>query len=365
MSPRCAVPLPGIVVSNMSTSAQKICPYCGSPEQAGSVCGSCGGLLDHASRAATAQDIGPWFVRNADRPFFPGCTDARLRRMIRDGQLRRDSIVRGPTTGGFWLPADRVPGLAQMLGFCHACEGMVGSDDPTCPRCGVPLGLEHQLPVGGARVESSSMDAAVELIKHAQYKKISRLQSQVRFQAIALAVCIGVVFVGMVVYLTGLLEQESLAPVAIEAVSPSVETAPSFGDQVEMSGAPEDAPATSDEFETPDAPVAPAPVEEVVVIEDPPMDPVDATKQQLLEQLHAVTPEQAALIGRLGALMEVSKVPSGPVAERLQATEEAFRLIDEALVDEQDGFMRLRLQALREVFEKDRRRIELEATMGE
>ena len=41
------------------------------------------------------------------------------------------------------------------------------------------------------------------------------------------------------------------------------------------------------------------------------------------------------------------------------------RVIDEALVDEQDGFMRLRLQALREVFEKDRRRIELEATMGE
>ncbi|MCH2145683.1 MAG: hypothetical protein MK082_11155 [Phycisphaerales bacterium] len=349
----------------MTAQANMICPYCGSNEHSGNVCTACGGLLDPASRAATSQDIGPWFVRSVDRPFFPGCTHERLRRMIRDGHVTRETIIRGPTTGGFWLLAGQVPGIARLLGFCHGCSGMVGQDDMACPRCGVPLGLEHQLPGGMRSVETSPADSAVELIKHAQYKQIGRLQSYVRMQAIGLAVCFGIIIVGLMLYATGLLDAPATAPVAAEeassATAPAVPTEPAVSTLAdEVDGGEPDPPV---EPIAPAGPSDPVPVPRgEVVTTAPPLDPVEAAQQKLMEQLHSVTPDQAALINRLGELMEVSAISDAPRTERIEAIDEACDLIDQALPQEEEGsFMRLRLEALRAIFEKDRRRIELES----
>ena len=329
---------------SMTTSTRIICPYCGSNERLQRVCASCGGLLDLASRAATAKDIGPWFLRDPDRPFFPGFTHSRLHRMVRDGQLRADSIVRGPTTDGFWLPADRVPGLAQMLGRCHGCQGLVGSDDQACPRCGVPLGFEHQLPLSPLQAEDQDAASALELIKHAQYRQISRLQNQVRLQAIALAIAAGVLFLGVVVFLTGILTPASPAsddgedPVAVESapvevevdapqpIEEAVSTEPAFEDSTPPSPPPVEAAAESPAVEVAEAPKSES-------------DGVAAIEEKLLEQLRDVTPEQGALINRIGELLGVAKSRSRSELERSDAIREAFRIIDDQLVNEQEDLM--------------------------
>ena len=355
----------------MTSSSRIICPYCGSNERLDRVCASCGGLLDLASRAATAQDIGPWFLRDPARPFFPGFTQLRLHRMVRDGQLKANSIVRGPTTGGFWLPADRVPGLAQMLGRCHGCQGLVGSDDQACPRCGVPLGFEHQIPLSPVQADDQEAASALELIKHAQYRRISRLQNQVRLQAISLAIAAGVIFLGIVVFLTGMLTPSSNGPeepASAESLPARVEADPPPRPVAESEMSDPEIGGTNTSIETSlevpnEAPASTAAVESPEMPEAAPND-VAAIEEKLLEQLRDVTPEQGALINRIGELLGVAKSRSRSELERSDAIDEAFRLIDDRLVTEQEDLMRFRLIALRGEFERVRKRLDLESTMG-
>jgi hypothetical protein len=84
--------------------------------------------------------MGPWFVRDPDRPFRPGCSYETLVQMVERGQVTKYSIVRGPTTRQFWTVARHVPGLAHLLGYCHACDARVDSSHHGCPHCGVPFG---------------------------------------------------------------------------------------------------------------------------------------------------------------------------------------------------------------------------------
>jgi RNA polymerase subunit RPABC4/transcription elongation factor Spt4 len=356
----------------MTTSSRIICPYCGSNEPLERVCGSCGGLLDLASRAATAQDIGPWFLRAPQRPFFPGFTHSRLHRMVRDGQLKSDSIVRGPTTGGFWMPADRVPGLAQMLGCCHGCQSMVGPDDQACPRCGVPLGFEHQISAPVVAADHQDASAALELIKHAQYRRISRLQNQIRFQAIALAIAAGVIFLGGVIYFSGILEPDPLKQEVLVAVdpkpvltasdpeenpvstNPAVSTPPAPVESVALNAAMDSTPEAS----TSSPELEPDPVPEI------PPDGVAAIEDKLFKQPRDVTPEQSALITRIGELLGIAKSRDRSAFERNEAIDDACRLIDDHLVDEQDELMQFRLIALRGEFDRARKRLDVEAGMG-
>ncbi len=100
-------------------------------------CSACGGPFDPLSRQATQNAMGPWFVRDPGRPFRPGCSFAELRRGVERGRIGPETIVRGPTTHQFWAPARRAPGLANLLGVCHACGGGATQKDYVCRQCGV------------------------------------------------------------------------------------------------------------------------------------------------------------------------------------------------------------------------------------
>lgn len=122
-----------------------LCAYCGE-EQASAAferCHACGGLSEPLSKQATQNEMGPWQVRNAARPFQPGCSFETLQRLVERGRVTRDSVVRGPTTHQFWTRADRTPGVAVLLGVCHACARSVNPSDTTCANCSIELTPAH------------------------------------------------------------------------------------------------------------------------------------------------------------------------------------------------------------------------------
>jgi hypothetical protein len=124
----------------MTRTKLVICPYCGEAQPIGERCRACGGFFEPLSRQATHNAMGPWFVRDPERPFRPGCSYETLVQMIERGQVTKYSIIRGPTTRQFWTVARHVPGVAHLLGYCHACDGPVDPEEHGCPHCGVPFG---------------------------------------------------------------------------------------------------------------------------------------------------------------------------------------------------------------------------------
>ncbi|MBI1371129.1 MAG: hypothetical protein GC162_21065 [Planctomycetes bacterium] len=114
-----------------------LCPYCGhvNPGPA-ERCTGCGGFFDPLSRKVTQQHMGPWFIRDSDNPFRPGCTYEVLVKQIQRGKVTPNTILRGPTTKQFWSVARNVPGIANLLGFCHNCgERFDGQNVKSCPNC--------------------------------------------------------------------------------------------------------------------------------------------------------------------------------------------------------------------------------------
>jgi hypothetical protein len=124
----------------MAKTKVVICPYCGDTQPAGDRCQGCNGLFEPLSRQATQNEMGPWFLRDPNRPFHPGCSYETLVRLIDRGQVGKYTIVRGPTTRQFWTVARRVPGIAHLLGYCHNCDASVDASDHGCHACGVPFG---------------------------------------------------------------------------------------------------------------------------------------------------------------------------------------------------------------------------------
>ena len=117
-----------------------ICPYCGQTQSEAERCRSCGGLLEPLSRQATHNAMGPWYVRDLDRPHQPGCSYETLVKLVEREQIAKHTIIRGPTTRQFWTIAKRVPGVAHLLGYCHNCAASVDPTDHGCHACGVPFG---------------------------------------------------------------------------------------------------------------------------------------------------------------------------------------------------------------------------------
>jgi hypothetical protein len=124
----------------MTTKKLMICPYCGDTQSQTERCRACGGLFEPLSRQATHNAMGPWFIRDAARPFRPGCSYETLAKMIDRGQVAAQTILRGPTTRQFWAVARHVPGVAHLLGYCHSCDAKVAPSDHGCHACGVPFG---------------------------------------------------------------------------------------------------------------------------------------------------------------------------------------------------------------------------------
>lgn len=114
-----------------------ICPFCGSPTPDQPRCAQCSGPLDPLSRQATQNAMGPWFVRDEQQPFRPGCSYETILTMVARGKITADTILRGPSTSQFWYPAKRVPGVAHRLaggGVCHSCQQPITTESE-CPRC--------------------------------------------------------------------------------------------------------------------------------------------------------------------------------------------------------------------------------------
>ena len=124
----------------MAKTQVVICPYCGETQAADERCRVCGGFFEPLSRQATHNEMGPWYVRDPERPFRPGCSYETLVRMIEREQVTKYSIIRGPTTKQLWTVARRVPGVAHLLGYCHQCDAEVQAGDVGCPSCGAPFG---------------------------------------------------------------------------------------------------------------------------------------------------------------------------------------------------------------------------------
>ncbi|GAB4385383.1 MAG: hypothetical protein Kow0022_11060 [Phycisphaerales bacterium] len=129
----------GPVVSNPSPTPMPralLCPYCGAITADVHKCTACGGHLDALSRQATQNAMGPWYLRDEQRPHHPGCSYETLCRLIEQGRVTPETVIRGPTTGQFWMLARRVPGIAHRLGVCHSCQAPAKPDDYACRSCG-------------------------------------------------------------------------------------------------------------------------------------------------------------------------------------------------------------------------------------
>lgn len=124
----------------MAKTKVLICPYCGETQPQAEQCRACGGLFEALSRQATHNAMGPWFIRDLKRPFHPGCSYETLTTLLERGQVTKYTVLRGPTTKQLWTVAKHVPGIAHLLGYCHACDASVDPGDHGCHVCGVPFG---------------------------------------------------------------------------------------------------------------------------------------------------------------------------------------------------------------------------------
>jgi hypothetical protein len=127
---------PAVPTVQPSAPQRVLCPYCGEVSTDARRCDLCRGFFDPLSRQATQNAMGPWFIRDDDSPFRPGCSIETLRDLIRRGKVTRDTIIRGPGTKQFWNFAGRTPSIANLLGLCHNCRAASKPDDYSCKACG-------------------------------------------------------------------------------------------------------------------------------------------------------------------------------------------------------------------------------------
>lgn len=116
-----------------------LCPYCGFAQQQADKCRDCGGLFEPLSRRATQVSMGPWYVRDRNRPFRPGCSFEVIKKQVQAGKIKPTTIIRGPSTHQFWSVARHVPGLSHLLGYCYKCDAKVKPTDARCPTCLAPF----------------------------------------------------------------------------------------------------------------------------------------------------------------------------------------------------------------------------------
>lgn len=131
-----------------------VCPYCGSVTPDSGRCLGCGGRFDPLSRQATQNQMGPWVIRDERSPFRPGCTYDTLVRLVDQGKIGPETVLRGPTTRQFWMLARHAPGVASRMGMCHSCQSPVKPDAFACPSCHASFSVERDrqhLGLGPAR----------------------------------------------------------------------------------------------------------------------------------------------------------------------------------------------------------------------
>ena len=120
-----------------------VCPYCGHVSTNTTRCSRCSGRFDPLSRQATQNAMGPWSFIDPTVPNRAGCSYETLIGLIQRGTVRRDSIVRGPTTRQFWMLAARVPGVGHHFGACHNCLAPASADAYSCSACGAVFEVDR------------------------------------------------------------------------------------------------------------------------------------------------------------------------------------------------------------------------------
>ncbi|MEZ6317858.1 MAG: hypothetical protein R3B49_03745 [Phycisphaerales bacterium] len=103
-------------------AARRRLPLCGQITGAATRCDRCGGRFDPLSRQATQNAMGPWTFLDPACPTRPGCSYETLRTLVEQAIVKRDAVIRGPSTRQFWMLATRVPGVAHLFGVCHSCQ---------------------------------------------------------------------------------------------------------------------------------------------------------------------------------------------------------------------------------------------------
>jgi len=92
---------------------------------------------------ATQNHMGPWFIRDDRSAFRPGCGYSTIRRMVCDGVITPNAVVRGPSTHQFWMLAKHTPGVAHLLGVCHNCGAEASEEMFACRSCGEPFSTDR------------------------------------------------------------------------------------------------------------------------------------------------------------------------------------------------------------------------------
>lgn len=114
-----------------------VCPFCGAvTEEAGGPCARCTMENTPATRKATKERIGPWYVLQSRNPSAPGMRFETLLAFVRKGRVKARSVVRGPTTHQLWRFAAQVKGLSREFGVCYGCGSAVEAAADQCPQCG-------------------------------------------------------------------------------------------------------------------------------------------------------------------------------------------------------------------------------------
>jgi hypothetical protein len=113
-----------------------LCPFCGAFNSGvGKPCVHCALEDSTATRSATSQRTGPWFVLQSRNPLATGMTFDTLQSLIRREIVTPRSVVRGPTTGQLWRLASKVRGISREFGQCFACGQDIAVDATECPNC--------------------------------------------------------------------------------------------------------------------------------------------------------------------------------------------------------------------------------------
>lgn len=124
-----------------SLEGKQVCPFCGTTDEsdggtAAGPCPRCTMENTPATRKATKERIGPWYVLQGRNPAAPGMRFETLLSFVRKGRVKPRSVVRGPTTHQLWRFAAQVKGLSREFGVCFSCGDSVDPDTSRCPHCG-------------------------------------------------------------------------------------------------------------------------------------------------------------------------------------------------------------------------------------
>ncbi len=119
-------------------SADRLCPFCGTLNagfDSQTPCSRCLISDTPVSRSAAHARIGPWFVLHSRNPSAPGMSYQAMIGLIRRGQVKARSVVRGPTTHQLWQFVSSVRGLSREFGVCYDCGQATETNAHVCGNC--------------------------------------------------------------------------------------------------------------------------------------------------------------------------------------------------------------------------------------